>query len=90
MDVPVTSPTNPKEFCDYLVYWIANEGLNFLDSDMYLDAESDFACEMDYTIEEYDDEAEDSKWNQFLNDIMRSVWFGLADEFITMGRKTLL
>lgn len=88
MDVPVANPTTAKEFCDYLVYWIANEGLNFLDSDMYFDAESEYAAE-DFTFEQYDDEAEDSAWNTHLHYIMRSVWFGLADEFMTRGRKTL-
>ena len=89
MRVPVASPSTPEEFHDYLVYWIKMEGLNFLDSDMYLDAESEFACEVDFTLEEYDDEAEDGRWNEYFKYVMRSVWFGLADEFMTKGRSTL-
>lgn len=79
IEVPVEYPSNEKEMITYLVYNIFYHGVNHLDSDEYLDVESEYACEVDFTLEEYDDDDTNSKWNRHLESLMRQTYFAISD-----------
>lgn len=83
--VPVRVPTTPDEMVNYIAYHILHEGLNFFDSDQYLDDESEYAAE-DFSLEEYDDESPTSRWQRHIEDLTWEAHLLVADQHINAAR----
>ena len=79
IEVPVAEPSNEKEWITYLVYNLFFHGMNFVDTDEYMEAEINFAVEMGFSFDEYDDESPDSRFNRLLESLGRQAHFQLSD-----------
>lgn len=79
IEVPVEEPSDEREFITYCVYHAYYKGVEFFDTDEYLEAEINFAVEMGFEFEEYDDESPESRWNRLLESLARQTHFALAD-----------
>lgn len=86
IEVPVSEPSNEREYITYVVYYMYFKGVEFFDSDEYLDVECNFACEMGFEFEEYDDDSPESRWNRLLESLARQAHFQLADIHTLNGR----
>ncbi len=86
IEVPVAEPSNEKEFIAFCVYYIYFKGVEFLDTDEYMEAEINFAVEMGFSFEEYDDDSPESRWSRLLESLARQAHFQLADIHQLCGR----
>lgn len=85
--VPVTQPANEQEMVDYIVFNVLFHGMNFFDSDEYIDVEVDYAVESGYTLEEYEQEDGDNRWTKHINGLIRAAHHGLVDHHNKMARE---
>lgn len=83
--IPVKVPTTPEEMINYLAYHILFHGLNFFDTDEYLDAEAEYASE-DFSLEEYDSEDDNSRWQRHIDQLCWEAHLLLADQHIIAAR----